>query len=196
MIEQEGIRISSKTGTHTDKCFAYLKVIIFSGLITSLPTLATWKASEYLQLDTCLLFNASGNVIILCRAGFLCIALLLVASIWRVKSKDNFAKLENAIYYLMASKILVSSFVTPLSGYYLLMVPVFTTWFYMRLLLKLMAGLGILYTYTFKELPNLQTRKRLLLRTWVLQTIFQARMGWNRLVLSVSPLLTRRKHAL
>ena len=146
----------------TRTVFAYLRVLLFVFTITSIPTLITFKAATYLQLDVWMLLNASGTVVVLCRAFCSLIELVLGILAWHVD--NHLDKVEDAIYFTRLFKNLATSITSLMLGYYRLNAPFFSGWFFVRLVLVICEVIGVAKLIVYREWVGFQNRRKFLKR--------------------------------
>ena len=160
MTEQQCYIVANSGETRS--LFAYLRVLLFVFTIISIPTLITFKAATYLQLDVWMLFNASGTVVLLCRAFCSLIELVLGSLAWHVD--NHLDKVEDAIYFTRLFKNLATSVTSLMLWYYRLNAPFFSGWFFFRLVLIICEVIGVAKLTVYREWVGFQNRRKFLKR--------------------------------
>ena len=141
--------------------FMYLRVLLFVFTITFIPTLITFKAATFLNLDIWMLLNASGTLVVLCRAFCSLIELFLGSLAWHVDKYID--KVEDAIYFTRLFKNLATGVTALMVGYYRLVVPFFAGWLFFRLIPITCEVIGV-SIIVYKEWFGFQTRRKFLKR--------------------------------
>ena len=160
MTEQQCHAVANSGETRST--LMYLRVLLFVFTISSIPTLITFKAATFLNLDIWMLLNASGTVVVLCRAFCSLIELFLGSLAWHVD--DHLDKVEDAIYFTRMFKNLATGVASIMLGYYRLNAPFFSGWFFFRLFLIICEVIGVAKLIVYKEWVGFQTRRTFLKR--------------------------------
>ena len=158
MTEQQCYTVANSGETRST--FMYLRVLLFVFTITSIPTLITFKAATFLNLDVWMLLNASGTLVVLCRAFCSLIELFLGTLAWHVD--NHIDKVEDAIYFTRLFKNLATGIAALMVGYYRLNAPFFPGWFFFRLSLIICEVIGVAKLIVYKEWVGFQTRRTFL----------------------------------
>lgn len=160
MTEQQFYMVANSGEKRT--LSAYLRILLFAVTLTSVPVIVTFETAEYLHLDVWMLLNASGTICILCRALSSLVELVLVSVAWHV---DNHLDLvEDLLYYTRLFRNFATAVTNLMLGYHRLFVPFLSQWFYIRLALIILEGLGIAQFVIYKEWIEFQSRRKFLKR--------------------------------
>ena len=160
MTEQQCYTVANSGETRST--FMYFRVLLFVFTITFIPTLITFKAATFLNLDIWMLLNASGTVMLLCRAVCSLIELFLGTLAWHVD--NHIDKVEDAIYFTRLFKNLATGIAALMLGYYRLNAPFFPGWFFLRLVLIICHVIWVVKLVVYKEWVGFQTRRTFLKR--------------------------------
>ena len=160
MTEQQ-CHIIANSG-ETGKWFAYIRVFLFLGIITSVPTIVTFQVASHLQLDIWMLLNASGNIVILCRGFCSVIEFVILTLAWY--ADNHLEKLEDLIYFVRLFKNLLTAVTSLMLGYHRLFAPFFSGWLVIRLFFIICEAIGIGKLMVYKEWLGFQNRRKFLKR--------------------------------
>ena len=160
MTEQQCYIVANSGETRS--VFAYFRVLLFVFTITSIPTLMTFKAATYLQLDVWMLLNASGAIVVLCRAFCSLIELVLGTLAWHVD--NHLDKVEDAIYFTGLFKNMATSVTSVMRVYYRLSAAFFSGWFIVRLVLVICEVIGVANLIVYRGWVGFQNRRKFLKR--------------------------------
>ena len=160
MTEQQCHIVANSGESHTG--LAYLRVLLFAGTITAVPTIVTFRAATYLELDVWMLLNASGTIVILCRAVCSLVELALGSVAWHVDS--HLDKVEDLIYFTRLVRNLLTAVTSLMLAYYRLFAPFFTGLFLFRLFLVVCEVFGVANLIVYKEWIVFQNRRTFLKR--------------------------------
>ena len=160
MTEQQCHIVANSGESHTG--LAYLRVLLFAGTITAVPTIVTFRAATYLELDVWMLLNASGTIVILCRAVCSLVELALGSVAWHVD--NHLDKVEDLIYFTRLVRNLLTAVTSLMLAYYRLFAPFFTGLFLFRLFLVACEVFGVANLIVYKEWIVFQNRRTFLKR--------------------------------
>ena len=158
-MTQQQCLIVANSG-ETRKLIAYLRVLLFAGIVTVIPTIVTIKVASYLQANVWLLLIATGNIAMLWRAFGTLVEMVLVTVAWHQES--HLDKLEDVIYFVRLVKNLVTAVASLLPGYCRLLSPFFAGRFYFRIIIVVCEAVTMWRLLLYKELTGFQNRRRFL----------------------------------
>ena len=130
MIHEQWLNVLDSRKTHEPQ--AYLRVFVFTAIVTIIPTLLTVNLAAHIQVNVWLLLIASGNASILWQAFGTFLEVLITVFAPNSTERD-IERRDDIFYYVRLVKSLVQAVEYGMHSYIQLLLPCFQGVFYVRI---------------------------------------------------------------
>ncbi|XP_060582900.1 RING finger protein 145-like isoform X2 [Ruditapes philippinarum] len=137
----------------------YMRAIILSGLLVTIPSLSTLVVSRNLNLSPWLLFFASGNSTLVVRTVTLLLESVLMKCTWY--TSNHLTKIEDFLHYTRVCKTFVLLLLNCAQCYCRYICPFFKGWWFMRLCLALFSLVAVAGILGLNEFNRYKTRQKM-----------------------------------
>ncbi|XP_060575294.1 E3 ubiquitin-protein ligase RNF139-like [Ruditapes philippinarum] len=148
----------------------YMRAIILSGLLVTIPSLSTLLVSRNLNLSPWLLFFASGNCSLVVLTVTLMLESVLIKCTWY--TSNHLTKIEDFLHYTMICKTFVLLLLNCVQCYCRYICPFFKGWWFIRLCLALFSFVAVTAILGLNEFNRYKTRQRIFTLLRNLQDVF------------------------